>query len=414
MPIPVTHLVLPGRATCAAILASLLSLAAAAGAQPQQRVTREDAVAAALATAPRATLLRADSAAARARVTSARQWDNPTLSAAYSQSAPTQHYGLDLPLDFPWLRRARIGSAEAAAGAARWRYQFDRAALGFEVDTAYTHALASASRAVLSRANVLAADSLVVLARLRRDAGDGTDLDVQLSEVNAGQMANRAADDSLERSSALLVVQALMGLPTDRVVIALADTLAAPAFAESAATGEPLLVAAAVDAEHSAELGATLERRRVFGSASLQAGFEAGDPSQPPGALPTIGLSIPIPLFNRNDGAVQLADAEHARARAELALARLEAASQVTRARRALTLALERVARDRRLLDGAGRVSALSLLAYREGAAALPSVLEAQRTAREALATYIDDVAAARTAAGVVRLLTLTANRTQP
>ena len=143
-------------------------------------------------------------------------------------------------------------------------------------------------------------------------------------------------------------------------------------------------------------------------------GFEAGEPTLAPGALPTIGLSIPIPLFNRNDGAVQLADAERDRARAELALARLEAASQLTRARRALTLALERVARDRRLLDGAGRVSALSLLAYREGAAALPSVLEAQRTAREALATYIDDVAMARTAAGVVRLLTLTANRTQP
>ena len=414
MPLPATHPVTPGRPTLAAAAFCLLQFGIAADIHAQQRVTRDDAVAAALATAPRATLLRADSAAARARVTTARQWDNPTVSASYSKSAPTQHYGLDLPLDFPWLRRARIGSVEASAGAARWRYQFARAALGFEVDTAYTHALAAASRAELSRENVLAADSLVVLARLRRDAGDGTDLDVQLAEVSAGQLANRAADDSLERSSAVLVVQGLRGLPTDRVAIKLADSLGAPAPADSARTGEPLLVAAAADAERSAQLAAALERRRVFGSASFSAGFEAGDPSLPPGALPTIGIAIPFPLFNRNNGAVQLADAERDRARAELALARLETASQMTRARRALTLALERVARDRRLLDGARRVSALSLLAYREGAAALPSVLEAQRTARDALATYIDDVAAARSAAGLVKLLTLTATRPQP
>jgi len=38
-------------------------------------------------------------------------------------------------------------------------------------------------------------------------------------------------------------------------------------------------------------------------------------------------------------------------------------------------------------------------------------VLEAQRIARETLSQYVDDVAAARNAAGVVHLLTLTAHR---
>lgn len=414
MPLSATHPLTPGRPTVAAAAICLLQFGIVANVHALQRVTRDDAVAAALATAPRATLLRADSAAAYARVTTARQWENPTASASYSKAVPSQHYAINLPLDFPWLRGPRIGSADAAAGAARWRYQFDRAALGFEADTAYTRALAAASRAELSRDNLLAADSLVVLARLRRDAGDGTDLDVQLAEVNAGQLANRAADDSLERSSAVLAVQALMGLPADRVTITLADSLGAPPPADSGRAGEPLLVAVAADVERSAELAATLERRRVYGSASFAAGFETGDPSLPPGVLPTIGIAIPFPVFNRNSGAVQLADAERERARAGLALARIEVASQVTRARRALTLALARVARDRRLLDGARRVSSLSLLAYREGAAALPSVLEAHRTAREALATYIDDVAAAHRAAGLVKLLTLTATRTQP
>jgi hypothetical protein len=50
----------------------------------------------------------------------------------------------------------------------------------------------------------------------------------------------------------------------------------------------------------------------------------------------------------------------------------------------------------------------MSLQAYAEGAVALPNVLEAQRNAREALARYIDDVAAANNAAAAVRLLTAT------
>ena len=63
---------------------------------------------------------------------------------------------------------------------------------------------------------------------------------------------------------------------------------------------------------------------------------------------------------------------------------------------------------DRRLLSSADRVAAMSLQAYAEGVVALPNVLEAHRNAREALARYIDDVAAANDAAAVVRLLTAT------
>src|SRR5438046_2854276 len=70
--------------------------------------------------------------------------------------------------------------------------------------------------------------------------------------------------------------------------------------------------------------------------------------------------------------------------------------------------AVARLERDRRLLSSADRVAAMSLQAYAEGVVALPNVLEAQRNAREALARYIDDVAAANDAAAAVRLLTAT------
>jgi hypothetical protein len=93
-----------------------------------------------------------------------------------------------------------------------------------------------------------------------------------------------------------------------------------------------------------------------------------------------------------------------------LAAARIDILSALSRARRAQQVATARAARSEKLVEGANRVAALSVLAYREGAAGLASVLEAQRTAREALQNHVDDVAAARNAAGLVRLLTITSN----
>ena len=85
-----------------------------------------------------------------------------------------------------------------------------------------------------------------------------------------------------------------------------------------------------------------------------------------------------------------------------------ESRAQIARAQRAQIGALARIARDSLLVTGADRVAAMSLTAYREGAAPLTAVLEAQRSARDILAQYIDDVATASIAGATLRVLTLT------
>src|SRR5437867_4690820 len=180
---------------------------------PQQPVTRADAVAAALARGARAAFGRADTAAAAAVLHGARLYPNPTLSATYSQDVPHYHVIADLPLDLPWLRSARIGAAASARDAARYGFAFERAAIRFDVDTAYTGALAALARARLSRRNARDADSLLQMAEVRRQAGDASDLDVRLAAVNAGQLENVAADDSVAAVQAHLSVQLAMGLP---------------------------------------------------------------------------------------------------------------------------------------------------------------------------------------------------------
>jgi len=119
-----------------------------------------------------------------------------------------------------------------------------------------------------------------------------------------------------------------------------------------------------------------------------------------------IGVSLSLPLFNRNGGEIAQATAARDRAQANFDLVGRESAAERSRAERGFTAAMARLERNRRLLASADRVAAMSLQAYAEGAVPLANVLEAQRNAREALGRYIDDVAAANDAAASLRLLT--------
>ena len=374
----------------------------------QRPLSRRDAIDAALARGPLVALIAADTARAAADVITAGVRAMPNLQASFTKSSPQFHFIGELPLDGFLLRGRRLDVARAAQRSARSAYAFNRASITFDIDTAYTRALASAARSALSRRNALDADSLRRIAAARRDAGDASELDVQLATIVAGQQSNVSAVDSVAAIAALLDVQTLIGVAADSVRIALADSLGLPnAPVRVAIVGQPLRVAAASSAVRAADAQVALEKRSRFGTPSLTAGVEKGDPS---GAqtqqLPTIGVALPIPFPGRNKGVVQAAEAERSRAVATLAVISLESQRQIARATRDRDAAASRVERDRQLLATAERVASLALTAYREGASPLPNVLEARRNARDVMAQYIDDVAALWTATAALQLVT--------
>jgi outer membrane protein, heavy metal efflux system len=380
----------------------------------QQPVTRADAVAAALARGARVARGRADTTAALGVARTARAFPNPTLTGSYTKDAPHYHALGDLPLDLPWLRAPRVGAADAAREAARYQFIYDRAGILFDVDTTYTRALAAAQHARLSRRTADDADSLLKIARLRRDVGDESELDVRLAAVNAGQLQNTAIEDSLAALGNLLSLQLQMGLNGDAPAIVLVDSLSAPEDSTTGTTrsGEYLPVAAATARLRSAERTLTFTRATRF-APSLQFGFDKGDPTSanPNQLLPVIGFSLPFPLFNRSGGEVTRALAERDRARIELDATRRETDAAVARARRELAAARDRARRSAELVASANRIAGMSLQAYGEGAIALANVLEAQRNAREILARYIDDVGAADAAMRMLRWLSATSGR---
>jgi cobalt-zinc-cadmium efflux system outer membrane protein len=416
-------------------VATALLLSARLGAQQPGAplpVTRADAVASALQHGPRFALARADTAVAAAALISARTWPDPAFSAGYSKSAPQFHTSLDIPLDLPALRRTRVSAAVLGRTAAQYRFAYERAAASLDADTTYTRALANLSRARLSRRNATESDSLLRMVAARRDAGDASDLDVALARIAAGQQANVAAADSLTYLSSILDLQVVMGLTATQVVIVPSDSLMAPPgdttpethdSASSTAIGiangdardsvasgrSPLSVAAAEASLQAAALSARLQRRSAWQLPSVSVGAEWHDPSgSETGLLPTFGFSLPLPLFARNRGAIAQADAERIRAEAELGFATVSSRAEIARTQRELGIALSRLARDRSLVSAAEEVASMSLTAYREGASALPNVLEAQRNARDVLAQYVDDLASAWIFAAELRVLTLT------
>ena len=377
-------------------------------------VTRAEAVAVAVAQGPRIALAHSDAAAAMASVSRARHWENPSFAFDYTKDAPRQHYSLGIPLPFP-SRGARIDIANLGLTSATQRLAYEREAVAYAADTTYTGALVAAARARLSARAARDADSLLTLATLRRDAGDASDLEVELVRVSAGQLANAAAADSLDAANAVVSVQALMGLTTQTATITLADTLDLPPPTELPGTGTILLIAAAESEARAADLGVSVERRWLFTRPALVVGFETDDPGgYEHQLLPTIGFSFPLPLFNQNGAGRQTAVAARDRANASLALARIELTAMRARAEREFVVARERVARSMRLAESAERVVSLSILAYREGATTLPLVLEAQRTSRETLFQVVDDIARVRNTAGLIRLLSLTATPVTP
>jgi cobalt-zinc-cadmium efflux system outer membrane protein len=372
----------------------------------QTPISRADAIRTALDRSPRLAVARTDTAVANAALTVARVHPNPSLTGSYSKSVPTHHVNLDIPIEFPMMRQLRIRSAQVGVEAARMKFLFDRAMIAMEVDTAYTRARAAREHLALSQRTALETDSLLRMVIRRRDAGDASEMDVALARVVAGQAANTVASDSLTAISNLLDLQATLGMTSDRIELFTIDSLGDP---PSAATpvARSLDVEAATLSLESASLNAQTQRRSIWSQFSLALGFEYGDADQP-GLLPTFGLGIGLPLFDRNRGGIAQADAERARAQATLTLAQVEARNALSHALRERANAIAKVERDRAVVASANQVAVMALTAYREGASTIANVLEARRSARDLLSQYIDDLAAAWIATAELRVFSLT------
>ncbi len=121
----------------------------------------------------------------------------------------------------------------------------------------------------------------------------------------------------------------------------------------------------------------------------------------------TVGISLPLPLFDRNAGGISAAKHHSTRAEYEQRAARLRAAIDLVEAHsRIETARAEAMTIKAELLPGAQQAFDVAQTGYREGKYGYLEVLDTQRTLHEARTRYLDTLAAYHKAAADVERLT--------
>ena len=120
----------------------------------------------------------------------------------------------------------------------------------------------------------------------------------------------------------------------------------------------------------------------------------------------TAGLSLPLPLFDRNSGGIASATHQASRAEYEQRAARLRARADLVEAYSRLeTARTEALTTKAELLPGAQQAFDAAQTGYREGKYGHLEVLDTQRTLNEAKTRYLDVLAAYHKAAADVERL---------
>ena len=324
--------------------------------------------------------------------------ENAALPGRSSRGAvPETSVSTTLPLEFLYQRGARtrvaeeeIRIAEAELHGARWLVALD-AARAFE--------RVAAAQSAVDGAVDLRKGIEELRAYNERRVSEGAAAEGELlrvrTEVERAVIEEALARAELARAWAELrqfvpaAAAAPAPLKAPRVVVAAGPPAAGatPGLADllaQARAQQPALAAARarLDAARAGETYQQTLRVRQLG-ATLGAKSSGGETTL------IAGLSVPLPIFDRNRGEIARAAAERAAAEYDLewterqVIARIEAARAATE-----LLATQLTAIPRDLLARAEESRQIALVAYREGAGTLVQVLDASRALSDLRQAY--------------------------
>lgn len=339
-------------------------------------------------------LARAEAAEAAALARQTAAYPNPTLVGSHEplsdgdRSYSESYLNLSQRLEWPGTRSARKDAAARTAAAAVARLAVDSARLAFEVKRAYTEA-ARAERAerVLTRVTEVFRTG-EQSARERYAAGDISLYDRRRIRVERARYETRLAEAELDAGAARRQLALLVAPTAEALQLAPADSLAGlppvivPEQALELALTRRGEVAAARAAVESARAAASVARRERIPDLTATGGYKTQSDGLT-GAF--LGLSLPLPVWDRRGGTVDAAEARLAAAESRLALTRRQVENDV---RRALET-YESLSRRAELLGATATDEAADLLeiarvAYAEGEMELIELLDAAEALWEA------------------------------
>ncbi|HEY0929701.1 MAG TPA: TolC family protein [Gemmatimonas sp.] len=328
------------------------------------------------------------------RVRESTQWANPSLEWRRenlgSALQPDIFATAYVPFDFSGRRVALRQATSAGTARAHGDYQADWRSADLDVARGWLHAAMSAGVLdVLERqAAALRQIADVDAARWREGlVAEAVALRTSL-EADRARMALMGARRNAELARTELA--RLLGRSPGDAVLA---TLTAPAMPgapdslvlqSAAATARPELRAREASVRET-DRRLTAEQRGVFGEVQLQGGTK-----ETSGVMTgQIGIAMPLPFFNRNDGARQRARGESMEARVQL-----EDTRRVVHGSVRVALLhyqnLQAAQPDAATFGTRGRdVAEIARASYREGHVTLTELLDAERASADAMQAHL-------------------------
>lgn len=370
-------------------------------AQSNAPLSLEDAIARAIETDPGLRAADAGVDAAHGGLRQARVRPNPALSAEVENfngegnlrgfDGAETTFSLSQEIELGGRRSARVRLADRELHGA----ELERVVRGLDlirdVQVAYYDALAAAELATIAEERLQTAEALnasvarrvaaardPLMAGARAEAGLA-EARIALTRARAEAATTRATLASLlGADTGFALISADFGAPAAEDHEHTTPTDAAPDLARLAA------------ARDRANASISVERSLAWQNPTLSFGYRRFAADDNEGAF-VAGVSIPLGIFDRNQGSVQRARAEQRRAEFDLEAGRRTLMREVAALQRSLVADAAAVAAtEQQVIPQAERALALAQDGYNRGAFSYLDVLEAQRALSDARQARVD------------------------
>ncbi|SMF31073.1 MULTISPECIES: TolC family protein [unclassified Pseudomonas] len=315
---------------------------------------------------------------------------------------------LSQPLELGGKRGARIAVAGAGQTIAQLDLERQRNGLRADVVQAFHAALRAQTALELAQQSQSLTERGLRVVQGRVTAGQSSPVEATRAQVQLAQAQAQVRRAASQRSVAYQALARLTGSPVARFDRLLATDLspgAAPAvealLARVEQTAEWRLAAAQVE-RGEASLGSEKAQRIPDLTVSLGSQYSREDRER----VNVVGLSMPLPLFDRNQGNVLVAARRADQARDLRNAVELRLRSETRSALSQWATAMQEVqAYDRTILPSAQQAVDTATRGFEMGKFAFLDVLDAQRTLIEARGLYLQALASATDARAQVERL---------
>ena len=350
--------------------------------------------------------------ATEGQVLQGRSRPNPEL--AYSledtrSKTRTQSWQLNLPVELGGKRAARTKAAEKTREQAQAQLAELQATVRANVAAAYFDVLTAQERLVLARDSAALAKSSTDTVAKRVAAGKVSPVEESKARVAEAGVRVELAQAASEQRNALSRLFALLGRidAPYTVLEGKAENLpSVPSLADlqPLISSAPGVVLARIEVDRRKALTALEQSKRVP-DVTVSVGMQRSNETQRNVLL--FGVSVPLPIFDRNQGNLLEALKLEDKARDELQAATVRLHSEVAQARERLsTITAEVQSLQQDVLPGAKSAYDAATIGFENGKFNFLEVLDAQRTYFTAKSQYLKALGEAhRAAADIDRLL---------